>query len=155
MCVVTAHRSVVEGFWNWVSAAFLMLVNLNSCLTAPLFSLSRWVWCLHHCVFRERHSGAIYRRDCGRSDGLWVLGHHSNLVLLLIRRWCIGAGELAYRNPQCLMAVLCPSYCCCVVCSNSCFFLREGLMFYQHKKGYWKLIPFRFLLTKQFGKFEA
>lgn len=122
-----------------------MLVSLSSLLTTPFFSFSRWVWCLHHCIFRKCHTCAIYWGDCGRSDWLWVLGNHSHLVLLLIRRWCIGSGELAY-----LLSML--SCCYAVVYLYSClhFHLLEnltGYIFYQHKKVYWELIPFRFSLS--------
>lgn len=122
-----------------------MLVNVSSLLTTPFFSFSRWVWCLYHCIFRKCHACAIYRGDCGRSDWLWVLGNHSNLVLLLIRRRCIGPGELAY-----LLSML---SCYAVVYLYSCLHshfpenLRGYIMFYQHKKVYWELIPFRFSLS--------
>lgn len=75
-----------------LSVVFGIVIFMNYKLTKFFLSFYRWVWCLHHCVFRECYPCAVHRRDCGRSDWLWVSGHHSNLVLLLVRRWCPGAG---------------------------------------------------------------
>lgn len=156
MCVVTARRSVWKVSEILIfSVVFLMLVNLSSFLTIPFFSFSRWVWCLYHCVFRECHACAIYRRNCGRSDWLWVPGYHSNLVLLLIRRWCIGSGELSVLSFLAHHVVM--LWCDCVHVSIFTFQkTSEGVhMFYQHKKVHSDLSPLRSLLTKQFGEFET
>ena len=59
----------------------------------PLSPLTRWVWCLYHCVLRKRHAGAVYRRDCRRSDWLWIPGYYTHLVLLSSGGWCLGTGN--------------------------------------------------------------
>lgn len=47
------------------------------------FHFHRWVWCLHHCVLRQRYPGAFYWWDCGRSDRLWFLGHNTHPLMLV------------------------------------------------------------------------
>lgn len=58
-----------------------------------LSPLTRWIWCLYHCVLRKCHTGAVYRRDCRRSDWLWIPGYYTHLVLLSSWWWCFGTGN--------------------------------------------------------------
>lgn len=66
---------------------FLIITSLS------LFPFSiRWVWCLHHSVFRERYSGSVHRWDCRGSDRLWISGNNTHSLLLPARWRRPGAG---------------------------------------------------------------
>lgn len=69
------------------------LAFIKSALFFPLSPLTRWIWCLHYCVLRKCHTGAVYRRDCRRSDWLWIPGYYTHLVLLSSWWWCFGTGN--------------------------------------------------------------
>lgn len=66
--------------------------NLSNIVTQPLSAFSvcslalRWIWCLHHRVFRERYFGSVHRRDGRRSDRFRISGHNAD-ALLFASRW--------------------------------------------------------------------
>lgn len=58
-----------------------------------LLFLCRWVWFLHRCIIRQRHSGALHWWNCGRSNWLRLSRHNTHLVLLAIGWWCPHSGR--------------------------------------------------------------
>lgn len=73
--------------------------NLSNSVTQSLSAFSvcslalRWIWCLHHRVFRERYFGSVHWRDGRRSDRFRISGHDADALLFASRWRCPGAGE--------------------------------------------------------------
>lgn len=106
-----------------ISSLFFVFVS-----PPPSSHLTRWVWCLYHRVLRQRHPGAVYWRDCRRSDWLWIPGYYTHLVLLSSGGWCLSTG-----NGKLLLACLqtFASGCSlhgCALCSSACHVKRCGLV---------------------------